>query len=635
MSQKSLVLVLLAGLQVGTGWFSRAEAQIAVGKNVQVSAAFPDGQHFELLANVDPSDPSRMIACSYIYPHDAAKGSTIVYSSFDGGKSWAPTLGPAGFDETGDPVCTFGNGGEAYYSMLGRKDGKAYTALYRSEDGGRTWGEPLYLESSDRQSITIDRSQSKYRGSIYINATGTIRGMLPDDSANTSSEMRRTALTVFYSRDGVHFGTTKRAELGERWILGMGDGAVLSDGSIIFIFGDLLNYGGGAGVDRPSRGKPNAVLYTVTSKDGGVTLDPPVKVSDFYMDWPPSHSGVVPYITADISEGPFKDRAYATWPDRRSGRDEIYVAHSDDQGKTWSQPVVVNDDQPWAGREDAPDHLLPVIGVNKDGVVGVMWNDRRDNPNNLGYWVRFSASLDGGDTWLPSVRVSEKPHAVGEGERWPLSSFASSQKGRLTITAGYHSFGFSGGHYVGMGVSPTGEFHPTWIDNRTGVSQIWTAPVAVQGNAVKHGSAELAAMTDVSDKVTLEATPPAYDARTGRLTMTAVLKNTSKDTIHGPVKVRVIAVDSDLGRAAISGADNGRPGPGAVWDLSPLIEGGVLRPDERSAPRQLTFTVTDLLPFQRSPGDDFRTGLIKIDARVLAREVIEGPKEAKDGGQER
>jgi hypothetical protein len=49
---------------------------------------------------------------------------------------------------------------------------------------------------------------------------------------------------------------------------------------------------------------------------------------------------------------------------------------------------------------------MPAIAVNNDGVVAVAWYDRRDNPDNLGYFERLSASLDGGVTWLPSIRVS-------------------------------------------------------------------------------------------------------------------------------------------------------------------------------------------------------------------------------------
>jgi hypothetical protein len=491
------------------------------------------------------------------------------------------------------------------------------TYLYRSDDGGRTWGAPLLLESTDRQSITIDRSPgSKYRGSVYINATGTTRGIT--GTSYLPADMR-TDLTVLYSRDGVHFNTSKRVQMGSNYVLGMGNGAALSDGSLVFVFGEITNFDGVSEVRRPAPRVPNANLNVITSPDGGATLDAAVKVSDWFMDWPPNSSGVIPYVVADQSEGPFKDRVYVVWPDRRSGRDEIYVAHSADKGKTWSKPVPVNDDRAWAPPAQGPDHLLPVIAVNAQGVVGVAWQDRRDHPDNLGYTVRFSASLDGGDTWLPSVKVSEKPHTVGQNEVWPLMGAGSGAGGILSVNFAYNAFGFSGGHYAGMAVSSDGRFSPTWVDNRTGVPQIWTAPIRVQGAVVKNGSAELAGLDNVADKVQLELTQVRYEAKSGLLSSMASLKNTSKDTIKGPVKVRVVDVRSDLADVKIVGAENGLAGAGALWDFSSVIRGGQLLPDSSSAPRKVTFQLSDVRPFR--DGMEFRLSVVNVSARVLAHAV--------------
>src|SRR5207253_3154623 len=98
-----------------------------------------------------------------------------------------------------------------------------------------------------------------------------------------------------------------------------------------------------------------------------------------YLRWPPDATSGVPSIAADPGSKPFKDRVYAVWPDGRSGRQEILLSYSTDQGKTWSRPIVVNDDRPKGPTR--PDHLMPTIAVNRDGVVGVAWYDRRDNPD--------------------------------------------------------------------------------------------------------------------------------------------------------------------------------------------------------------------------------------------------------------
>src|ERR1044071_2284943 len=153
-------------------------AQIAAGPNVQVSKDHASAPHFELLANADPKNPNHLIACSGIHPRTTTR-STVVYTSFDGGKSWAATLGPARLETSGDPVCTYGPNGEAYYVMLKSVAGKGGTWIYRSPDGGRTWGEPTRLMSTDREFVIVDNTTSKYRGSVYINGTGTTRGLSP------------------------------------------------------------------------------------------------------------------------------------------------------------------------------------------------------------------------------------------------------------------------------------------------------------------------------------------------------------------------------------------------------------------------------------------------------------------------
>ena len=53
---------------------------------------------------------------------------------------------------------------------------------------------------------------------------------------------------------------------------------------------------------------------------------------------------------------------------------------------------------------------MATVAVNRDGVVGVLWYDRREANDNLAYHARFAASFDGGLTFSPSVRVSAAPN---------------------------------------------------------------------------------------------------------------------------------------------------------------------------------------------------------------------------------
>jgi hypothetical protein len=85
--------------------------------------------------------------------------------------------------------------------------------------------------------------------------------------------------------------------------------------------------------------------------------------------------------------------------------------------------------------------------------VAVSWYDRRGLDHRApGCHVRLRLSADGGATWLPSVQVTEKPGR---------SSFASL------------------GDTAGLVADAGGRFHPVWIDDRTGKTQVWTATVKV------------------------------------------------------------------------------------------------------------------------------------------------------------
>jgi hypothetical protein len=77
------------------------------------------------------------------------------------------------------------------------------------------------------------------------------------------------------------------------------------------------------------------------------------------------------------------------------------VTSSSDRGPTWHSPVRVNDDAASAN------HSNPQIAVGDRGDVVVIWNDRRADPNDLCFRATVSASVDGGETFLPNVPLTQ------------------------------------------------------------------------------------------------------------------------------------------------------------------------------------------------------------------------------------
>jgi hypothetical protein len=189
-------------------------------------------------------------------------------------------------------------------------------------------------------------------------------------------------------------------------------------------------------------------------------------------------------------------------------------------------------------------------------------------------------------------------------------------------------FFVSGGHTSGLVVDAQGIFHPTWTDNRNGVAQIWSAPIGVEGTVVEHGAVDLSDLEDISKSVTLKIGEIEFDREGGTLSMVARLKNTSKNTIEGPIRVRVITLESALGVAEITNADNGEHGTGAVWDFSSHLAEGTLESLQLSTAKELTFQLTDVR--RLLPGKDLDLGVLSLDTRVLGKIVKEEDEDDAD-----
>jgi hypothetical protein len=586
-----------------------ATAQISVGANVHVSRMRDSLVHDEVLMDADPRDPSRLIGCSIAHVPGRRSLVTVLYASNDGGKSWRPTVTDT-TEMAGDPVCVFGEGGKAYFISISYGSGATANTMkvFRSSDYGETWAAPITLARvPDRPAMIVDRTGGKYNGRVYIayNGAGEVLGI--------DAKTKKTGLALVYSTDGgaTFSSPVMRAILSgdsdSGWPL---DAEILSDGTLVIFYKQCVT----AICSRSQ-------LKVLMSRDGGETIEPAIVAAD--MNHPDGNNNVT-NSAVDASNGPFRDRLYATWHDARAGRYQIYSVYSVDKGKTWSKPRVVNDDREWPVGDDGkrgPNHDKPQIVVNKDGVVGIMWADRRDSPGDNGYNIRMSASLDGGDTWLPSVRVSSKPMAAAIDEPWafdPSSSPGDSTSRRPISVSVRRSEWDAGGHTFGHAARSDGVFVPLWVDDRTGRHQLWAAPVSVTGGVVMNGSAELATMADVSGRVTLDLTYVTHDRGKGLLTVSARLKNLSADTVRGPFKVRVLSLSSPAGEISIDNADNRLSGEGAVWDFSSTTPNGWILPKASAAERKLTFRLTGL----RTKRSKVRTladiSVMDMDVRVLA-----------------
>ena len=133
---------------------------------------------------------------------------------------------------------------------------------------------------------------------------------------------------------------------------------------------------------------------------------------------------------------------------------------SADRGDTWSRPAVVG-----SAPVDATARRIPGIAVNNRGVLGVAWIERRVRSGDRCQEVYFSASLDGGTTFLTPQRVStsscgDSPADAIAFRRWPTN-----------------------GDYFGFATMPDGRFRMLWPEMRGGTSTLLTTLIDVVGRA--------------------------------------------------------------------------------------------------------------------------------------------------------
>lgn len=590
---------------------SHSRAAITVGPNVHVSVMRDSLVHDEVMIGAHAEDSAKLIACSIAHTLGKRELVTIAYTTMDGGATWQPTVTDTG-PGSADPVCMYGPADEAYFIAIAFRGDPAFLNVHRSEDGGRTWLDPTKVPRiPDRPAMAVDRTNGDYHGRIYI-GYNAYRGVLGIDPP-----LRRSAFGLIHSSNGgATFTYPVMRMLNEESPMGWPlDMEVLSDGTLVIVYRHWID-------NAPSPTYRRGVLKAMTSTDGGESIAPAVLIDSLWSREPSRTTFDVTSTAVDATEGPFKDRIYAVWSDVRSGRSEIYIVFSSEKGETWSKPRVINDDRPWPMTEkkyQGPNHVMPQVAVNKNGIVGVMWYDRREVLNDAGYNVRFSASSDGGETWLSSVRISEKPKGSDVNERWAFDPgvISDSTKEEWPISVYIRrSKWVTGGHTAGLAPRADGVFFPLWVDDRTGHHQVWAAPVTVRGTAARNGSPELAALSDITGRTTLDLTYVTHDRAEGILTANARLKNTGTDTLHGTVKVRAISLTSPIGVIAIANADNDKSGPGAVWDFTGTLPAGGLPPDSTTCEKSLVFHLTDVRPAMPAR-DVFEFGVLDMDVRVL------------------
>jgi hypothetical protein len=345
-------------------------------------------------------------------------------------------LGRKGSETEGyaDPTFAWLPDGTAYFGdMKFRSELElqgAAVQLVKSTDGGETWtGAGTYVGFHDRPFLAVGPALSNHENRVYCSIG------FPDRALFVLSGLAKQMVRL------AHFDP----DSGDRMLCGTP--VIDSNGTITMLF------------IRLETGKVSVCI--ARSEDHGASFLSPQIISQSTSE------GVVlsglPMMAITPGSSKYKDRLYAVWLAAYLGAGATMCSTSKDGGETWSLPVCLSEQRKGMF---APS-LLPTVAVNNDGVAAVCWYDTRDIPlDQVGWNLRFRASLDGGETWLPSVRVSSK-----------TTLNLKPRRKRVHPETRFNNI--TGGDTAGLAADAAGAFHAVWIDNRTGTRQVFTAKISV------------------------------------------------------------------------------------------------------------------------------------------------------------
>jgi subtilisin-like proprotein convertase family protein len=155
---------------------------------------------------------------------------------------------------------------------------------------------------------------------------------------------------------------------------------------------------------------------------------------------------------------------------------DIFMVYSDNGGRSWSQPVEVNDDQSLAdGHSQANENPFPAdqitgrtqfqpeIAVDQaTGTLVMSWRDARDDAANARAATYLTTSIDGGQTFSPQTYANPPKTAIDAitGQTDILGPMSDNQSGGNPQRDG----GFGFGNEMGLAVF-NGQVYPIWAGN--------------------------------------------------------------------------------------------------------------------------------------------------------------------------
>lgn len=382
----------------------------------------------------DPNNPQHLLVAAIL----TKKWGTgtfpfthiVLLQSWDGGKTWQKKH----FDEDitfgADPWLAMNKRGTLILTSLNKIKGMRYMYLlvYVSNDSGKTWQKhPLNIGyAHDRQSIVVDPKSQQF--------------IIASAKYNVNNEGKRVGglMITRLTREGA-FQETNWHPL-SNVDKNNATPILTPDRTLLVSYVDYT-------ISRRKMVKTRR-NWLVKSRDLGRTFSEPILLSE---------GPNFPYILWDTTQTKKPRLHYLMTKGARREYKGFAMKTSLNGGYTWKKSVDITQ------FDQAKTYMRQANWIiNTQGVIGVFWFDRRDNPNTKAHHLYFTYSKDHGQSFAPPVRVSSKASTPdpkkngGMDKRWPV-----------------------GGDYFGLNTTPDGHFRIVWADHRNGKSQLFHALVKV------------------------------------------------------------------------------------------------------------------------------------------------------------
>ncbi len=329
---------------------------------------------------VDPLDPKRMAIGWRQFDTIASnfRQAGRAYTQ-NGGLSWINpgVLTPGVFRS--DPVLASDSGGTFYYYSLSTPGGQFLCDMFRSLDGGKTWGQPVPAFGGDKAWFTVDRSGGMGDGNVYAEWS-VYAGCCGDDVFTRSLDGGQSYSTPIGVSSSPLWGTLAVGAGGALFVAGRDP----NDPSIFRVARSL-------NAQNPLS-NPSFPLVATVNLGGSLLFgggpNPGGLLGQVWVATDPSDANLV-YLLCSV-DPPGPDPL------------DVRFVRSLNGGASWSTSVRVNDDP--AGTNAW--QWFGTMSVAPGGRIDVVWNDTRNSGVDDVSQLFYAHSSDGGTSWSANEPAS-------------------------------------------------------------------------------------------------------------------------------------------------------------------------------------------------------------------------------------